>query len=83
MKMLYSETYIHTDVYHYEINGGGEYFVQESGKVKIVFENKKFVSASYPLSGTYSRNGWRILAAINEKINEIEKQLGKSTEAQS
>ncbi len=79
MDMLYNETKIRADTYCYEINGGGEFFVQESGKVKIVFENKKFVSASYPffipITGTFTRNGWRILAEINKKINDIEKQL--------
>lgn len=75
MKMLYNETRIQTDTYHYEINGGGEFSVKESGEVTVVFENKKFVSASFPFSEHYTRNGWRILAAINEKINEIEQAL--------
>lgn len=75
MEMLYNQARTQTDTYCYEINSGGEFLVNESGKVVIVFENKKFVSASYPMSGTYTRNGWRILAAINEKIKQIEQTL--------
>jgi len=75
MEMLYNQAHTQTDIYCYEINSGGELFVYESGKVVIVFENKKFVSASYPMSGTYTRNGWRILVAINEKIEIIEQAL--------
>lgn len=74
MKVLYDKHHTRLDMYEYEINGGGEYFIQESGKIKIVFENGKFKSASFPLHGVYSRNGWRILAGINDMINEIERE---------
>jgi len=72
MEFLYDEKHKRIDTYEYQINGGGVYFVEESGRVIIIFEDGKFKSASYPFSGQYSRNAWRILAAINEKINEIE-----------
>jgi hypothetical protein len=75
MGLLYNETNVRKDVYSYKINGGGEFFVHESGTVTITFENGKFVSASFPFSGQYTRNGWRILAEINNKIEEIEKKL--------
>ncbi len=75
MKTLYNETHTKTDVYCYDINGGGEYRIQESGTVKIFFENNKFVSASFPFRDTYTRNCWRILAEINERIAEIESRL--------
>ena len=74
MRVLFNETHTKTDTYHFEINGGGEFYIKESGEVTIIFENDKFVSASFPLSGVYSRNGWRILAGINEMINKIEEE---------
>jgi hypothetical protein len=74
MNVLYDESHIKTDVYSYKINGGGEFFIKESGEVKILFENDVFVSASFPFRDVYTRNGWRILAGINEKIAEIEKR---------
>ena len=72
MNLLYDEKHTKLDTYEYQINGGGKYYVKESGRVTIVFENGHFKSASFPLSGQYSRNGWRILAAMNEKISYIE-----------
>ena len=81
MELLYNEIPTRTDTYCYEINSGGELYVQESGQVKIGFDNKEFVRASCPFSGTYSRNGWRILAAINEKIKQIEQALKEPTNA--
>ena len=70
--MLFNEHHVRTDTYRYAINGGGEFFIQESGAVEIVFENGVFVSASFPFHGIYTRNGWRILVGINKKIAEIE-----------
>ena len=75
MEMLYDRTHTQTDTYCYKINGGGVFLVKEKGEVVIVFENKKFVSASYPMSETYTRNGWRILAAINEEIELLDQAL--------
>lgn len=75
MNVLYNERHTKTDIYHYEINEGGEFQIIESGDITIVFENDVFVSVSFPFREKYSRNGWRILAAINEKISEIEKQF--------
>ena len=75
MRMLYDEIHTKTDIYEYNINGGGEYHVEETGIVRIVFENKKFKMAAFPLRKTYTRNGWRIMAAINEKIEQIERDF--------
>ena len=75
MNMLYNVTNTQTDTYCYEINSGGDFYVKETGNVTIVFENGKFVSASYPMSKRYTRNGWRILAAINERIEAIEQAM--------
>ena len=72
MNLLYNDQHTKTDTYSYTINSGGEFYVTESGKVTIVFENGVFISASFPFRDRYSRNGWRILAAINKKIEEIE-----------
>lgn len=74
MNVLYKERHTRIDTYQYEINGGGEFFIQESGRVIIVFENGKFVSASFPFQSVYTRNGWRILAGINDVITRIESE---------
>ena len=71
-KVLCNGSHIKTDIYHYEISGGGEFHITESGPVEIIFENDVFVRCDFPLRGTYSRNGWRILAGINEMITRIE-----------
>ena len=73
--LLYNEVHTRRDSYRWTINGGGVFRVMEIGDVEIVFENGKFVSASYPFTGVYTRNGWRILAAINEKIEIIESRF--------
>ena len=48
--------------------------VGESGIITIIFEKGKFVSAHFPFSGNYTRNGWRILAAISNEIDLIERE---------
>ncbi len=73
--LLYDRDRTRTDTYCFQINSGGEFFVKESGTVKIIFENGVFVSASFPFCGSYTRNGWRILAAINDEINIIEQDM--------
>ena len=42
--------------------------------VTIRFKNYKFESCEFPFRGGYSREQWRVLGAIAEKIREIEKQ---------
>lgn len=74
MKLLHNEHHIKTDTYYYAINSGGEFFIKESGAVTIIFENDVFVSASFPYRDVYSRNGWRILAGINDMITKIENE---------
>lgn len=74
MNVLYNAQHTKRDTYCYEINSGGEFFIQESGTVTIIFENGKFISASFPMKGVYTRNGWRILAEINNRINKIENE---------
>ena len=72
MQFLYNGHHTKRDTYCYEINSGGAFLIKESGKVTITFENDVFVSCDFPLRGVYSRNGWRILAGINETITRIE-----------
>lgn len=71
-RLLYDEQRDTIDTYSYDINSGGELSVSEHGIVTIIFKNKKFYTANYPMEGMLSRNGWRIMAAINEKIEAIE-----------
>jgi hypothetical protein len=75
MRLLYSEAKTTKDTYIYQINNGGEFDIEEKGEVRIVFENGKFVSATFPFHGIYSRNQWRILAGITDKIAEIEERV--------
>ena len=77
MRTLFNETRTKTDIYSYAINSGGEFLIQERGGVEIIFVNDKFSSASFPFQGAYTRNGWRILAGINEKIAEIESRISE------
>ena len=71
-KLLYDPKYEGLETYSFQINVGGELYVEESGEVKIVFKNGRFESATFPFSGVYTRNGWRILADIESKIRDIE-----------
>ena len=43
--------------------------------VTIIFENRKFKECRFSFSGTYSREEWAILAAIEKLILEIEEAL--------
>ena len=70
--LLYDETKEKYETYTYRINGGGSYFIIETGKIILTFVDGKFFKAEFPFVGMYSRNGWRILAAIEQKISEIE-----------
>jgi len=82
MSLLYDKTHIRTDTFTYKINSGGEFSIRESGIVTIVFENGRFVKAEFPFTGSYSRNGWRILSAINNEISQIESELAEKAEKQ-
>lgn len=63
------------ETHTFKINGGGEYDIKEHGTVAIIFVNGKFDRVNYPFSGTHSRNGWRILQEINEKIEQLEENV--------
>lgn len=71
-RLLYDAACEQRHTYTFKINGGGELGVKESGQVTITFKDGRFESASFPFSGTYTRNGWRILADIESKICDIE-----------
>jgi hypothetical protein len=73
--LLYDKTHDRRDEFNFNINGGGDLCVQEHGTVKIEFINKVFCRASYPMHGSYTRNGWRILAAIEAQIAELEVEM--------
>lgn len=48
---------------------------QSDHDLTIIFENGVFREAKFTMSGTYSRHDWRVLAAIEEEISRLEKQL--------
>ena len=74
-RLLYNATKETRETYSFQINSGGELGVEETGTVTITFLNGKFEKCHFPFAGNYTRNGWRILAAIEQKISEIEAQL--------
>ena len=67
MKLLSNRKHMKIDTYYFDI--------EESGAVIITFQNGEFLKAEYPFSGIYSRNCWRILSAINEEIEKLEKEM--------
>lgn len=76
MRLLIYPQHTRKDIYEYTINSGGEFCIQEHGDIQIEFENGVFKKATFPFQGTYTRNGWRILAAIETMIAIIEKGHG-------
>lgn len=70
--ILHNHTYQRTDVYKMAINPGGVHLIQESGMIAITFVDGKFEKVDFSMTGKYSRNGWRILAAIEAEITRIE-----------
>ena len=71
-RMLYDREHRREDSYTFSVNSGGAAEVKEAGIVKIRFVNGKFRDAIFPFSGRYTRNGWRIMAAIEAEIIRIE-----------
>lgn len=49
--------------------------IREQGVVVVTFTNGVFERAEFPFNGLYSRNGWRLLAAINAFIEAKEQEL--------
>lgn len=76
-KLLYEPRHERLDSFRFKINGGGELGVKEDGEICITFRDGKFEGAKFPFSGNYTRNGWRILAAIESKICDIETRLAQ------
>lgn len=81
MTLLFGRKRNTTEVFTYKINSGGDDVVTESGEIRITFVNGAFEKAVYPFVGVYSRNGWRILKAIEQAISEIESVLTLEKEA--
>lgn len=77
-RVLYGCKAEQRDTYTLTINGGEEHRIEECGEVQIVFVNQKFKEAKFPMNGSYTRNGWRILAAIEQKISQIEQSYTKT-----
>jgi hypothetical protein len=74
-RLLYGLEREQRDTYTFKIDSGGELGVIESGQVVITFKDGRFESASFPFGGRYTRNGWRVLSAIEHRISEIETLL--------
>lgn len=75
---LYNKISERTDTYKMKINQGGSLDIKESGWITITFVDGKFKSVKYPFTGPYTRNGWRILAAIEAEISRIEDNYERS-----
>jgi hypothetical protein len=75
-RMLYDMIVTKTEEFYLLINSGGELGVEECGNITIVFVNDKFSHVNFATPETPSRNGWRILAAINSEIEKIEAERG-------
>jgi len=75
MSLLYNKKHKKIDTFIFNINSGGEDLVKETGEVSIIFLNGKFDQCNFPFTGHYTRNGFRILAEINDKISELEEEL--------
>jgi len=71
MKLLSNRKHMKIDTYYFDIKEGEK----SGGAVIITFQNGEFLKAEYPFSGIYSRNCWRILSAINEEIEKLEKEM--------
>lgn len=54
--------------YQFDISG----IAKESRPVTIVFENGHFAKCVFPFSGTYNRDQWKALVAIESEIRRIE-----------
>lgn len=77
MELLFDKKHRHTDFFTYQINRGGELNVKECGTVAIRFVDGKFADVEFPFKGPYTRNGWRILAAIEAEITRLEGEMGE------
>lgn len=75
MALLYNNIITNRVEYTFDINAGGSLQIKERGKVTITFVDGAFHSVDFPFNGKYTRNGWRILAAINDKIQAIEMSM--------
>lgn len=57
------ESHKHIDTFNYE------------GGISIHFVNQKFGHTEFPMRNKYSRDDWRILAAIEAEITRLEQQF--------
>lgn len=75
MRMLYDEQRTTADVFHYQVNEGGELNIRVGGAekdIEIVFVNGKYDRCKFNFRGPYTRAHWHILKGIADKIAEIE-----------
>lgn len=73
--LLFDRKHTRTDIFTYRIIGDNALGVKKDGEVAIHFLNGKFSHVYFPFTGKYTRNGWRILAAIEAEIARLEGEL--------
>ena len=64
---------IRRETWIFEIQQDLQFYPQTLGHVEITFTDGKFVKATFPFTGSYSKKQWDLLAQISGKISEIEK----------
>jgi hypothetical protein len=80
-KYLEVETKVET-IYCYEIPAslsGSEWWLTGPIIIKIHFVDKMFDHCTFSFTGPYTREHWRVLAEIEQKISEIEEQMARPT----
>jgi len=74
-ELLCDEKLTRIDEYEFKINLKEFINEDEKNKIKIIFENNKFRRCDYYFGlGAYSRNKWKVLNAIDRKIEELERR---------
>ena len=74
--MLTTKTVIDTREYIFSI-GPEDTDDGHKNEIKITFKNGEFCGCHFNFKGTYSRNDWKVLKLIAEKIEELEKNHKK------
>ena len=77
MSRFFDQEHTRRDAYNFKVYGRYDDATSSprTENISIVFLNGKFSGATFTFRGIYTREEWHILAAINEKITEIEEQL--------
>lgn len=66
---------VYTECFEFKVDeydSSGTNKLGHVGMATIIFKNSKFDHCIIPMSGTWNREQWRLLAAIEKRIKEIE-----------